>query len=135
MTGEAITSSSPAHDVAWKTGKLHLLMDASYCIHWAGNLHIWKGKLTENGRKYHQRPTWKEKERLIHDMWSFAKHRRLNYLWQCVYFQTFTHVLSNNLGWKIKYLQPKLNKFTWYVFLYEAWNLRMDCLVSENAPA
>lgn len=109
-------------------------MDASYYIHWAGNLHIWQGKLTENGRKHQQRPTRKEKERLIHDAWPFAKHWRLNYLWHFVYFHTFTHILSNNMGWKIKYLQPKLNKFKSYVFLYEAWDLRMDCLVSESTP-
>lgn len=29
---------------SWKTGKLHLLMDAGYCIHGDGNLQKWKGK-------------------------------------------------------------------------------------------
>lgn len=43
--------------VSWQTGKLHLLMDARYCIHGAGNLQKWKGKLTENGRKYQQTET------------------------------------------------------------------------------
>lgn len=42
---------------SWKAGKLPLLVDASYCIHGAGNLQKWKGKLTENGRKYQQTET------------------------------------------------------------------------------
>lgn len=49
--------------VSWKAGKLHLLVDASYCIHGAGNLQKWKGKLTENGRKYQQTETGRGKRK------------------------------------------------------------------------
>lgn len=54
--------------VAWKTGKWHVLMDASYCIHWARNPQKWEGKLTENGTKYQQTGTgMKEKVQLTAD--------------------------------------------------------------------
>lgn len=64
MMREAITSSS-AHDTARKTGKLHLLMDASYYIHWAGNLHIGKRKGTEGrlNKNTNKRKTFSWKER------------------------------------------------------------------------
>lgn len=62
---EEITSSSPPHDVARKTGKLHLLMDASYCLPWARDLHIIERK---TNRKLKKTPTNRnQKVRLIAD--------------------------------------------------------------------
>lgn len=49
--------------VSSEAGKLHLLVDASYCIHGAGNRQEWKGKWTENGRKYQQTETGRGKRK------------------------------------------------------------------------
>lgn len=90
---EAITSSSPPQDTAQKTGKLHPLMDASYYIHWVGNLHIGKGKWTEGrlnktsiNRSFHEkRERW-----LIAGRLRFCRMpNTLNYLWTYIYFYKF----------------------------------------------
>lgn len=54
------------HMLLPETGKLHLLMAASHCMHWAGNLHIWQGKLAKNGRKHQQTEANMEREREAH---------------------------------------------------------------------